>query len=75
MLGVLSPLIVNGKLDEATAVMELSYVTDTDSFLASYRSLTEPLDAPKEVSTPNMPNQTPYKNDLSVYDDLIGGEN
>ena len=74
MLNILTPIIIQDKLDEATAVLELTEVNDTDSFLTAYRSLTEPSDKPKEVFTSNMPKQTPYKNDLSVYDALIGGD-
>lgn len=42
MLNILSPIIVDGKLDQATIAMEYEGVTDADSFLAYYRRLTEP---------------------------------
>jgi hypothetical protein len=54
--------------------MEIGNIRDTDDFLASYRSLTEPTIKPKEVKTKNTPIQIPYKQDLSVYGGLIGGD-
>ena len=74
MLNALAPIIIDGKLDDATITMEIGNIRDTDDFLASYRSLTEPTIKPKEVKTKNTPIQIPYKQDLSVYGGLIGGD-
>jgi hypothetical protein len=74
MLNALAPIIIDGKLDDATITMEIGNIRDTDDFLASYRSLTEPTKKPKEVTTKNTPIQIPYKQDLSVYGGLIGGD-
>ena len=74
MLNALTPIILDGKLDEATITMEIGTIRDTDDFLACYRSLTESTKKPKEVTTKNTPIQIPYKQDLSVYGDLIGGD-
>lgn len=73
MLNVLTPIMLDGKLPEATIAMEVGDISDTDEFLICYRSLTEPI-KPKNVVTKNTPIQMPYKNDLSVYGELIGGE-
>lgn len=73
MLNVLTPIILDGKLDEATIAMELGDIKSTDEFLLTYRNLTEP-PKPKDVITANTPLQQPYKSDLSVYSSLIGGE-
>lgn len=73
MLNVIAPLIAEGKLDDATAVMELTNVKDADSFLASYRSITELNQPIKEVITENTPKQTVYKQDLSVYSSFMNG--
>ncbi len=74
MLNVLSPIIVDGKLDQATIAMEHSGVTDADSFLAYYRKLTEPSKYLNEVHTTNMPIQKPYKQSLADYSKLMGGD-
>lgn len=74
MLNVLSPLIVDGKLNEATAAMELSGARDADSFLAYYRRLKEPVKQASDVITPNTPVQIPYVQDLSAYSSLMGGD-
>lgn len=73
MLTAIAPLIAEGKLDDATAVMELTNVKDADSFLASYRSITELNKPIREVVTGNTPKQTPYTQDLSVYSVFMNG--
>lgn len=75
MLSAITPIIIDGKLDTATAALELSNARDVDSFHSCYRSLTDEMSAP-EVITPNTPRQTPYKQDLSVYAELMrtGGD-
>ena len=75
MLNVLVPLILDGKLDEATVAIEImdkNAPTDADSFLACYRSLTEVNIALPEVVTDNTPHQIPYTSDLSIYTSLMG---
>lgn len=74
MLTILSPIIVSGKLDDATTAMELALVRgtdDADSFLSCYRSLTEPIINVPEVLTPNTPEQKIYAQDFSVYEELM----
>lgn len=73
MLNVLTPIILDGKLDEATIAMELGDINSTDEFLLTYRSLTEP-PRPKEIITENTPFQEPCKSHLTVYQGLIGGD-
>ena len=72
MLNVLTPIILDGKLPDATIAMEIGEISTVDEFLVTYRSLTEP-PRPKQVTSKNTPQQQPYKKDLSVYKDLIGG--
>ena len=51
--------------------MEICNIRNSDDFLLCYRNLTESTQKQKEVTTKNTPVQIPYKQDLSVYDDLI----
>ena len=74
MLNALTPIILDGKLDDATVAMEICNIRNSDDFLLCYRNLTESTQKPKEVTTKNTPVQIPYKQDLSVYDDLIGSD-
>ncbi|PHJ38639.1 hypothetical protein P378_08730 [Desulforamulus profundi] len=74
MLSTLTPIILDGKLDEATVALEVHEIQNADEFLLIYRNLTES-PPPSAVKTQNTPTQLPYKNDLSVYGSLIGGEN
>lgn len=74
MLSVLSPLIMSGNIDDATCAIELALrngTDDADSFLACYRSLTEPLIPIADVVTPTTPKQVVYVQDFSPYDDLM----
>lgn len=73
MLSILTPILLDGKLEEATIAMEVHEVRDADEFLLIYRNLTEPA-RPATMKTKNTPEQTPYRHDLSVYSGLIGGE-
>lgn len=73
MLNVLTPIILDGKLDKAAIAMEWGDIKSTNEFLLTYRSLTE-MPKPKEVTTGNTPHQSPCKSDLLVYGDLIGGK-
>ena len=74
MLNVLSPIIVDSKLDQATIAMDYTGVKDADSFLAYYRRLTEPSKCPCEVLTANTPIQIPYTQSLADYSVLMGGD-
>lgn len=74
MLNILSPIIVEGKLDQATIAIEYEGVKDADSFLAYYRRLTEPSKYSREVLTANTPIQIPYKQSLADYSRLMGGD-
>lgn len=74
MLNALIPIILDGKLDDATITMETGNIRNTDDFLTCYRSRTETRKHPPIVTTKNTPIQIPYKQDLSVYGNLIGGE-
>ena len=74
MFNALVPIIQEGHLDEATIVMQIAHIKDSDDFMACYRSMTESMIKPTQVTTKNTPAQTPYVHDLSVYSDLMGGE-
>lgn len=74
MLNALTPIIIEGKLADATITMELGNIRNSDDFLACYRSLTESTEKPKKVTTKNTPVQVPYKQDLSVYASLMRGD-
>jgi len=74
MFTALSPMIIAGKIEDATAAMKLSMENgkdDADSFLLCYRSLTEPVIKLPEVITPSTPEQKPYVQDFSAYDKLM----
>ena len=74
MLSVLSPLIADGNLDDATSAIKLALANgtdDADSFLTCYRSLTEPLLPIPDIVTPTTPKQVAYVQDFSPYDDLM----
>ena len=67
MLVTLVPIIRDGKIGDAAAVLELSTIRDTDDFAVAYRALTEDPAALPSVTTPNTPNQTPYLPKLDGY--------
>ncbi|MGH4052528.1 MAG: IS21 family transposase [Clostridium sp.] len=74
MLTIISPMIISGNLVDATAAIELALENgkdDADSFLACYRSITEPAINFPEVVTRNTPTQIPYIQDFSAYDQLM----
>ena len=74
MLNLLVPIILDDKLLEATNIMFDNKIDNFDDFLIFYRNLIEP-EKTVEIVTKNTPIQIPYKQDLSVYKDLIGGGN
>jgi hypothetical protein len=78
MLVTLVPIIREGKIGDAAAVLELSKIRSTDDFTAAYRALTEdPRELPS-VTTPFTPTQKPYLPKLDPYSALLnpisGGE-
>jgi hypothetical protein len=79
MLLTLVPIIREGKIGDAAAVLELSTIRCTDDFAAAYRALTEDPRALPSVTTPLTPVQQPYLPRLDPYSALLhspapGGE-
>ena len=74
MLNILTPIILDNNLEEATNILETKSIKDSEDFLACYRRKTQN-DVVSTVITKNTPNQIPYKQDLSVYSSLTGGGN
>ena len=70
MLVTLVPIIKDGKIGDAAAVLELTPVRDTEEFKVAYRALTEDR-RPIESLTPEQP---PYVPKLDPYSALMGGE-
>jgi len=73
MLKILTPIIEEDKLGDATAVLELSNIRNSDDFISSFNALTENMSKVPEVITDTTPAQTPYRQDLSKYNDLMAG--
>ena len=73
MLLTLVPIIREGRIGDAAAVLELSEIRNTDDFAAAYRALTEDPCALPEVTTAMTPKQQPYLPKLTVYSALIQG--
>lgn len=73
MLLMLLPIIQDGKLGDAAAVLELSEIRNPDDFAAAYRALTEDPRSLPEVTTPMTPAQQPYLPKLTSYSALLGG--
>jgi hypothetical protein len=74
MLSALAPLIMSGNIADATCAIELTLengTDDHDSFLACYRSLTEPVIHILDFVTPNTPAQVAYVQDFSAYEGLM----
>ena len=71
MLLTLIPIIREGKIGDAAAVIELSNPRNTDDFVIAYRALTEDPRALPSVETPNMPIQQPYLPKLDGYSALL----
>jgi len=71
MLLTLVPIIREGKIGDAAAVLELSTIRNTDDFVTSYRALTEDTRALPSVTTPLTPHQKPYLPKLEQYNSLI----
>jgi transposase len=73
MLLTLVPIIREGRIGDAAAVLELSTIRSADDFATAYRALTEDPSAPPSVTTPNTPAQKPYLPKLDPYKALQGG--
>ena len=74
MLNILTPIILDEKLHEATTLLKTKNIKDAEDFMASFRGLHDTSNS-VQVTTKHTPNQMPYKQDLSVYKGLIGGGN
>jgi transposase len=73
MLLTLVPIIREGRVGDAAAVLELSDIRTADDFVIAYRALTEDPAAPPAVTTPHTPAQRPYLPKLDPYSVLQGG--
>jgi hypothetical protein len=73
MIKALAPIIHDGKIDEAAAVLELADIRGSEDFLTAYRALSEAPRTPPPVTTPSTPPQPPYIPNLSAYSALTGG--
>jgi len=73
MLLTLVPIIKDGKIGDAAAVLELTAIRDTEEFKVAYRALTEDRQPLDSVITPNTPHQQPYLPKLDGYSALMGG--
>ena len=71
MLLTLVPIIREGKIGDAAAVLELSHIRTADDFQAAYRALTEDPRALPSVPTPTTPAQQPYLPKLDIYNALL----
>ena len=69
MLLELVPIIKDGKIGDAAAVLELTPIRDTEEFKVAYRALTEDPQPLPSVTTPNTPEQTPYIPEFDGYVD------
>jgi len=74
MLLTLAPIIRDGKINEAAAVLECSNIRNSDEFSVAFRALTDESPKPESVTTPGTPAQKPYLPKLDQYSALIGGE-
>ena len=74
MLVTLVPIIKDGKIGDAAAVMELTVMRDVEEFKVAYRTLTEDSSPIEMVTTPNTPQQQPYIPKLEPYSALMGGD-
>ena len=74
MLLTLAPIIRDGKINDAAAVLQLSNIRNSDDFIAAYRAMTEAPLMLEPVTTPATPSQTPYLPKLDQYSALIGGD-
>ena len=71
MLLTLVPIIREGKIGDAAAVLELLEIRNTDEFITAYRALTEDTRPLPTVTTPLTPQQQPYLPKLAPYSELL----
>ena len=71
MLLTLVPIIRDGKIGDAEAVLELVEIKNADDFETAYRALTEDTRPLPKVTTPTTPIQTPYLPKLDQYTALL----
>ena len=69
----LIPIIREGRIGDAAAVLELSTIRTADDLIIAYRALTEDPAALPSVTTPLTPAQQPYLPKLAPYSVLQGG--
>lgn len=74
MLVALVPIIKDGKIGDAAAVLELTPIRNADEFSVAYRALTEDRRGQPSVVTAITPAQQPYLPKLDSYSALMGGE-
>jgi transposase len=78
MLLALVPIIREGRIGDAAAVLELQTIRTADDFQTAYRALTEDPRVMPSVTTPMTPAQKPYLPKLDPYTKLMervsGGE-
>ena len=72
MLLTLVPIIKDGNIGDAQAVLELLTIRNTDEFSAAYRALTEDTRPLPTVTTVMTPIQVPYLPKLNEYSVLMG---
>ena len=71
MLLTLVPIIWDGKIGDAAAVLELATIRNTDDFTAAYRALTENTRPLPPVNTTYLPVQQTYLPKLDIYTSLL----
>jgi hypothetical protein len=74
MLLTLIPIIREGKIGDAAAVLELAAIRTTDDFITAYKALTEDPGQIESVTTESTPPQQPYLPKLEPYSALMGGK-
>jgi len=73
MLLTLVPIIREGRIGDASAVIELASIRTTDDFIAAYKALTEYPKQVESVTTALTPAQQPYLPKLDPYSALLKG--
>ena len=73
MLLTLVPIIREGRIGDASAVLELAAIRTTDDFIAAYKALTEEVRQAEAVTTASTPPQQPYLPKLELYSALMKG--
>jgi hypothetical protein len=71
MLLTLVPIIREGRIGDAAAVLELTSIRTSDDFVTAYKALTEDLRQAETVTTELTPVQQPYLPKLDQYSALM----